>query len=397
MLLYDLSHTSHSQARTGVQRVALELRRALQQQTSLQEVTHDPHQSVWRPLAKWELDAIERPPVAGKKRGSYWPLSAQLSGALKRRFSNASTASLLPREISAFFTPEIFTQRTGHHLTQLFDHLRCPKIALFHDAISLRRPDLTPPGTVGRFPSYMAELLMFDGVLAVSEDSKKSLEDYWAWADWKPTPPVRVLPLGVDHLTPPKSEEKPTRPDSTPPMILCVGSIEGRKNHLTLLEACDALWQKGVSFELRLIGGLQRESGKQAIAKIKSLQNAGRPIRYDGWLNDAAVQQAYLECRFTVYPSLMEGFGFPIWESLLHGRPCVCSNFGATAEIAQGGGCLAIDTRSASEMAQAIQDLLQQNEKLNKLTNEAADRAPPFWADAASALLEWIKQLSKAS
>jgi len=49
---------------------------------------------------------------------------------------------------------------------------------------------------------------------------------------------------------------------------------------------------------------------------------------------------------FTVYPSLMEGFGIPILESLWHGKPCVCGGNGALGEVARGGGCLIVDQTS---------------------------------------------------
>jgi glycosyltransferase involved in cell wall biosynthesis len=48
----------------------------------------------------------------------------------------------------------------------------------------------------------------------------------------------------------------------------------------------------------------------------------------------------YRDCDFTVYPSLVKGFGLPIVESLWNCRPCICANFGEMAEIAKEGVCL---------------------------------------------------------
>jgi glycosyltransferase involved in cell wall biosynthesis len=54
-------------------------------------------------------------------------------------------------------------------------------------------------------------------------------------------------------------------------------------------------------------------------------------------LSDAELQQAYRSCLFTVFPSLSEGWGLPIAESLAHGKFCVASN---RTSIPEAGGDL---------------------------------------------------------
>ena len=398
MLLYDLSHTSHSRARTGVQRVALELRSALANRNqAFQEITHDPHAKTWRFLRAWEKRGLDAPPKAAKRRGAYWPLLAQARGHIERALTHPQTANEIPATAKGFFTPEIFTVRTGRNLPELFRHIECPKAALFHDAISLRLPHLTPASAVGRFPSCMAELSRFDGIMTISEDSKNSLLGYWDWAGWKERPEVIVLPLGLDHL-PAARRRTSTLPlqsqsKESLPTILCVGSLEGRKNHLTLINACERLWSAGEKFRLQMIGTLQRDTGRQALERLRALQAQGRPIKYDGWLNDAALETAFADCAFTVYPSLLEGFGLPVWESLLHGKPCICSSTGATGETAAGGGCLATDTRTETPLATAIAQLLHDQSQRDTLAAQAIARKPPLWADCAEQLTTWMEQL----
>src|SRR5690606_28894027 len=123
--------------------------------------------------------------------------------------------------------------------------VRGPRVAIFHDAIGLKLPELTPPGTVARLPGYLRELLQFDGIAAVSEDSAASLRDYWRWLGIDHPPPVHAIPNGVDPVPPAPAEAN----GGAMPRVLCVGTIEGRKNHLSLLEACEALWTEGFQFE----------------------------------------------------------------------------------------------------------------------------------------------------
>ncbi len=392
MLLLDLSHTSHSRARTGVQRVALELRRALRAATALTAITHDPHAREWRPLQAWELASLDAPPAPARRRGTSWPLSAQVRGWCRGRGRSLAGSAVtgLPIGPRAVVFPEIFTTRTAGALPALFKQVAAPRVAVFHDAIPLRLPELSPPSTVGRFPAYLDELRAFDGIAAVSEDSRQSLLDYWAWAGADCHPPVIALPLGTDHL----STDRPAAAvPSGRPLVLCVGSLEGRKNHLTLLQAAERLWAGGHDFDLELIGGLQRETGAAAHDLLQRLQASGRPLHYRGWLSDTELTAAFHRCAFTVYPSLLEGFGLPVWESLLHGKPCICSDRGAIAETARDGGCLTTRTDDPVALADALSSLLRSPDQLSTLTQAARARRPRPWSAYAAELLDWIDGL----
>lgn len=380
--LLDLSHTGHSRARTGIQRVTRSLYNALGTQAIA--ITHDPHARAWRAFEPWEHENLaDESPAAG--RGAKWPLGAKLRGAARRLVGNASAR--LP-ENAGLIVPEVFSEQIARALPALFAAIRGPRVAVFHDAIALKYPELTPNKTVARFPAYLVELLSFDGVAAVSEDSRAALVDYWQWLGAKNPPPVRAISLGTDPRTPARNGEK--SPADGRPIVLSVGSIEGRKNHVSLLAACEKLWASGAQFSLHLVGTSHPQTGAAALARIRSLQAAGRPLRYDGAVSDAAVEAAYAECTFTVYPSLMEGFGLPVIESVAHGKPCICSAHGALAESARAGGSLMLESVDEYALATAITRLLVESGLLAKLTAEARARRFKTWAGYASELTEWI-------
>jgi len=207
-------------------------------------------------------------------------------------------------------------------------------------------------------------------------------------------PPVQALPLGVDAVSAPAGDQPAA---GALPVVLCVGSLEGRKNHLALLEACEQLWAGGVRFELRLVGLAHPQTGRAALARLHTLQAAGRPLRYDGPLSDAAVDTAYAACSFTVYPSLMEGFGLPVFESLAHGKPCVCSARGALGEATLGGGCVALDAVDATSLASAIGRLLATPGEIATLAAAARARKIRPWGDYAAELTAWIRSLPSRS
>jgi len=393
-LLLDLSHTSHTRARTGIQRVARSLWRELG--PAARPVTYDPAQRTWRPLDPWELRNLALDSFA-TKRGASWPLAARLRGHTRRLFLTPPSASRLKPLAcnSGILMPELFSPAVAAALPALFAATAGPRAAVFHDAIALKFPELTPSKTVARFPSYLHELLVFDGIAAISDDSRACLLDYWRWLGIPASaqPVVTTIPLGID--LPPVS--RPSALDVQPPpsIVLGVGSIEGRKNHLALLDACEALWSSGARFELHLIGLAHAQTGRLALARIRTLQAAGRPVRYDGPANEADLAAAYAACAFTVYPSLIEGFGLPVLESLARGKPCVCSSLGALGESARGGGCVAVDPVDAFSLSAAIGHLLATPGELNALAVAARSRHFRTWSDYAGDIASWLTGLPR--
>ena len=391
MLLLDLTHTSHTRARTGIQRVARALHQNLA--ATATPITRDPFVGAWRKLESWELANLANS-QGGEKRKAQWPASAKWRGRIRRTLGRTSTHAL-KGEFSGLIEPELFGPPVARDLPKLFAHVRGPRIALFLDAVPLRFPELTPPGTVARFPGYMQELRMFDGIAAISEESRDSLLGYWRWLGVTQHPPVVALPLGVDAVQAIPSVAISSTTSGAPPGVLCVGTMEGRKNHLQLFEACDQLWSRNVSFQLHVIGHVNAETGGAALARLRALQTAGRHLRYDGPGTDEEIARAYSECAFTIYPSIAEGFGLPVIESLARGKPCICSARGALGEISRDGGCVALDALDAVHLSAAIASLLNSPEKLAALATVARSRSFKSWADYSRELIAWMQSLPR--
>jgi glycosyltransferase involved in cell wall biosynthesis len=384
-LLLDLSHTSHTRARTGIQRVARSIRTSLG--AGALAVCFDPYERAWRPLEAWENDNLAATcPATG--RGARWPLTARLRGRLRRRRPSCLVAAQ-----GGVLVPEIFSPAAAAALPALWGASGGPRVAVFHDAIALQFPEFTPQGTVARFPAYLRELLQFDAVAAVSEASRDLLLEYWKWLGVAKTPEVRTLSPGIElPLEPPE-----TAPVEPFPTVLCVGSIEARKNHSALLEASEALWSRGRQFRLRLIGLANAETGRPALERIARLRAAGRPLDYEGAESEQALEAAYRACAFTVYPSLAEGFGLPVAESLARGRPCLCRTAGALGEIARGGGCLGLGAAGAEEIAAAMGRLLEFPEELAALAAAARARRFRSWDEWANEFLGWFGTIRRTA
>jgi glycosyltransferase involved in cell wall biosynthesis len=389
MLLIDLSLTSHTRARTGIQRVARALHQNLA--ATATPVTLDPFLGAWRKLEMWESARLANS-RGGKKRSAQWPASAKWRGRLRRLLGRTRTHALVG-DYEGLIEPELFGQPVVRHFPKLFAHVRGPRVALFFDAIPLRFPELTPPKIVARFPGYMRDLLMFDGIAAISEESRDSLLGYWQWLGVGNPPPVIALPLGVDPVPERPAQSSGAILTALPVTVLCVGTMEGRKNHLQLLDACEQLWSKGASFHLHVMGHVNAETGGAALARLRALQAAGRPLRYEGPATDEEIMTAYGECTFTIYPSIAEGFGLPVIESLARGKPCICSARGALGEISRGGGCIALDRVDVPSLTAAIASLVESPATVSTLAAVARGRVFKSWADYTGELVTWMRSL----
>jgi len=391
-VLFDATHTSHTSAQTGIQRVCRTFFAELSARNEATPICYDPHLIGWRSLRRDELAVLrDQTGGSGKSRGAKWTLPQKISGAGQRWLGRRP---VLPAA-SGLICPELFSAKVGAHLPGLLAEVPGPRVGVFYDAIALKFPELTPAGTVARFPAYLRELLVFDGIAAISEDSAACLRDYWRWLGIAQPPPVHAIPLAIDQA---HTESAPpvSAPDALP-RLLCVCTIEGRKNHLALLDACELLWTEGLRFELQLIGMARADTAGAALVRIHALQQAGRPLLFHGSVPEAELHAAYRQCAFTVYPSLIEGFGMPVLESLQHGKPCVCSGQGALGESAHDGGCVPLDFVDSTSLANTLRRLLQKPEELAALVAAARARHLKTWPEYTTEFTTWMHTLRRRS
>jgi glycosyltransferase involved in cell wall biosynthesis len=156
------------------------------------------------------------------------------------------------------------------------------------------------------------------------------------------------------------------------------------------LAACEQLWAKGVDLKLVLIGRKQAYHGPKVLNVLQKAQARGRPVEWKMHTSDDELMDAYLAARFTVYPSLAEGYGLPIVESLQAGRPVICGHNGALGEISLQGGCLTADMSDAVTLAEALEKLLTDQQLYIRLCREASERSFRSWDDYTTSILEFL-------
>jgi len=225
-------------------------------------------------------------------------------------------------------------RRTGVRLVQMI-----------HDLYVDQRPDWSPPGFSAVFSRQLRQIAPeVDHWLTSSNFVKAELAR--RLQEWSvPERPITTIPMGWDSFAPAGDSSGDSAGAchadrailarhgvGRRPYMLFVGTIEPRKNVGALLDAVDALRAERAERmpDLVLVGsygwgdaGLRR--------RLEEGVKTGRLV----WarnLGDGELAAFYRGASFTVMPSLGEGWGLAVQESLAHGVPCLASSGGATRE-----------------------------------------------------------------
>ncbi len=162
--------------------------------------------------------------------------------------------------------------------------------------------------------------------------------------------------------------------------LLAVGTIEPRKNLLTLVRAFEEVLRERPASGLRLVvaGGRGWLSGPLFEAIERS--PAAERIVLTGYVSDEQLRALYSACAAFVYPSLYEGFGLPPLEAMSCGAPVVAGWTPAVAEVTAGAARL-FDPRDHGQLARALLELLDDDAARRALSEAGLRRAAHFsWA-----------------
>jgi len=253
--------------------------------------------------------------------------------------------------------------------------------AIFYDAIPLLSPEFCKDQAIkNNHASYMTGLAECDIVIPISNFSSSCLDTFWKDHNIKGSHlSPNLLPGEFGGFA---RTQKIQESMSNKVNILCVSTLEPRKNHKKLIDACLKMQEKHpeLNWTLTLVGN--RYAGAFDIADyVQNISEQNSRIKWLGVVDDATLHQLYDEATFTVYPSIIEGFGMPILESIWHGKPCICYQKGVMSELAAEGGCLTTDVLNESELCDDIYRLATDKELLLKLSNEAITREIKTWDD----------------
>lgn len=259
-----------------------------------------------------------------------------------------------------------------------------------YDAIPVVSAETVPPAESNRFVDYLSLVKHSDRVVGISEAATEEFAGFAraVAAQGLEGPETSTVALPVD--IPDAAFDRPELAGD--PQILVVGSHEPRKNHDAILYAAEVLWREGLKFSLTFIGSGSVANARDFDRKVGVLEGRGRAIEVLRRAKDAELLERFSKAAFTVFPSLHEGYGLPVAESLALGVPVITTAYGSTAEIAADGGCLVVDPRDDDQLVDAMRRLLTEPELVASLRREIAERPSRTWDDYATELWDELAQ-----
>jgi glycosyltransferase involved in cell wall biosynthesis len=248
-------------------------------------------------------------------------------------------------------------------------------------------PELHPAANLRAERNFAALARSADRLIAISECTKNDA--------------VRVLNLSPDKITvihlgvadaffdPPAAaiEAVRARYGLLQPFVLFVSTIEPRKNLDTLIDAFGALPPSLREEHTLVVAGPMGWASPETRARLGS-------TRYLGYVPEADLAPLTAAATVFAYPSLYEGFGFPVAQAMAAGVPVLTSNVSSLPEVA-GDTALLVEPRSQNEIRDALSRLLTSPTLRQDLASRGRARADRFrWSVCAARSLEFFRGTS---
>jgi glycosyltransferase involved in cell wall biosynthesis len=256
---------------------------------------------------------------------------------------------------------------------------RAKLTATIHDLTCWLMPEVHTAGNVKADREFADRILRrADGVIAVSENTRQDA--------------IRLLGISPDRIQTIHSGIAENYFDAVPmlgkrPYVLHVGTIEPRKNIDTLLDAW-ALLKPSLRDEFDLlIAGPRGWNADRTFARIE------REAKYLGYVPEGDLPGLVAGAAVFVYPSLYEGFGFPVAQAMAAAVPVLTSNNSCLPEI-MGDAAILIDPMSAAGIASALARMLESESLLADLAARGRTRADLFrWEKCATQSLQFFRSV----
>jgi glycosyltransferase involved in cell wall biosynthesis len=282
------------------------------------------------------------------------------------------------------------------YIKSIADVKRCYGVKfsmLVHDLIPIRYESLVEPRHTVQFRSWLQEAIaVADIVFTNSNYTRTALAEVASESGWR-LPCVEVLQLGSVLAGRLAARDQATT-ILPARYVLFVSTIEARKNHRLLVRVWQRLLQRhGADLVPNLIfAGKIGWLVDGLLTDLEANEYLNGKIVLLRGLTDAELQRAYHSCLFTVFPSLCEGWGLPIAESLAHGKFCVASNRTSIPEVAGNLIDYFDPSNEDDALAKIERPLIDPAYLAAREARLQTEYHPRTWADCAHALIGTVDQ-----
>ena len=264
----------------------------------------------------------------------------------------------------------------NYFLPRLHGAVAKRRVITIHDLTYKRFPELLQKETLENLERQMGrEIALADAIVCVSESTRRDLLKYYE------VDPRRAYAIHSGLGTPPDAQPI----DSLPARyLLFVSTVEPRKDLGTLIDAFERL--DGYDGSLVVVGKI----GWKSEHLLPRLRRNPRIVHLD-YVSASQLATVYRNAEVFVFPSIYEGFGFPLLEAMTHGVPAIAARSSSLPEIG-GEAALYFEPRDADGLLTQLRRILGDEVLRNELIERGRRRAAEFrWDIAAEKTLEVFK------
>jgi glycosyltransferase involved in cell wall biosynthesis len=265
---------------------------------------------------------------------------------------------------------------------------RCRTIVTIHDLSLLLHSHTHQEELVRRARLRLpATARMASKIITDSESVKREICEHLRIRPEK----IAVVPLAPRRAFRPVAEAEAAsarrRLGVEDDFLLFVGTVEPRKNLLTLVRAFDELTRRTSLRPQLVIAGKKGWLTEELYALVEQSGLSPR-ILFTGYISDEDLAALYSSCRVCAYPSLYEGFGLPPLEAMSCGAPVITSRIPVIMETV-GDAARLVEPTDVRELADCIHGLLTSEAERRRLSAEGIAHASRFtWERTARLTLD---------
>lgn len=246
-----------------------------------------------------------------------------------------------------------------------------PSVVTIHDLIFMHFPQFYKPIDRNIYTRKMKyACAAATKILATSNQTKEDIIQYFNVYPNK----IEVLYQSISPVffEMQHSNEIKEKYELAEQFILSVGTIEHRKNQLSLLKA---VHNTNIDIEVVFVGNPTIYSAE--LLKYVSDNKMDKQVKFLANIPQKDLAVLYQKASLSVYISLFEGFGLPVIESMASGCPVITSNVSCLPETA-GNAALLCSPSDTGKIAEAIKQLLENDKVKNELILKGKERAKQF-------------------
>ncbi|WP_082615877.1 glycosyltransferase [Ensifer sp. Root278] len=268
--------------------------------------------------------------------------------------------------------------------------LKLKSVFTLCDLFPVTNPEWFTEEATTNFRRQIRHLTSATHIFCISAETEQKLKTYAPTL--RGTTSVAHLGVSVPPLSSVRAAGEIAKLLPSQRYMLCIGTLEPRKNLATVVRAMRRL--RGTEFDDVQLVVVGASGWNVDFAEEASM--LGDRVRFLGHVDDGELWTLYGSAVCTVFPSLAEGFGFPIVESFASGTPVITSNRSSMREIA-GENALLVDPLDERAILDAMVRILRSPDLREKLTKGGLDRAKTFtWERCVSLHVQEFLRIQQA-